>query len=239
MKNLTERPRIEQADCLTFLASLPPQSVDIVTTDPAYSGMNQHLKLGTGRIVGKYQSPENERWFQEFSDEPDNYRNFLSELDRVLKDGSLLYLMFDSFSLLTLGALVREYFDVKNLIVWDKGHIGMGHYYRRRHEHIMFATKGRRKLLRKDLPDIWNIQRLKKPAYPTQKPTKLFEMMLTGSAQPGETVLDPFVGSGSSAIAALKQNCRFIGCDASEKAVNLTQSRIQTFLETGKDPLES
>lgn len=238
MKNLTEPPLIEQADCLSYLASLAPQSVDIVTTDPAYSGMNQHLKLGKGRIVGKYQQPENERWFQEFSDEPDNYRTFLSALDRVLKDGSLLYLMFDSFSLLSLGSIVREFFEVKNLIVWDKAHIGMGHYYRRRHEHILFATKGRRKLLRKDLPDIWSIQRLKGAAYPTQKPVQLFEMMLTGSAQPGETVLDPFVGSGSSAIAALKQNCRFIGCDASERAVKLTQSRIQTFLETGKDPLE-
>ncbi len=50
--------------------------------------------------------------------------------------------MFDSYSLLSLGNIVRNFFDVKNIITWDKVNIGMGHYYRKRHEYIIFATNG-------------------------------------------------------------------------------------------------
>ena len=46
--------RVEQSDCMHFLGSLPDGSVDVVTTDPAYSGMNQHMSFGRGRIVGRY-----------------------------------------------------------------------------------------------------------------------------------------------------------------------------------------
>src|SRR5579872_5373525 len=113
---------IVQADCLAFLAGLPDQSVDVIVTDPAYSGMNRHMMFGNGRIVGAYQDPANAKWFAEFHDDAESYRRFLGECRRVLRAGTRaghLYIMFDSYSLLTLGGIVREHFDVKNLIVWD------------------------------------------------------------------------------------------------------------------------
>lgn len=229
---------IVQQDCLSFLRSLPEESVDVITTDPAYSGMNQHLKLGHGRIVGKYGDPNDGRWFHEFHDDPETYRLFLGECERVLKPNRHLYLMFDSFSLLTLAPIVREFFEVKNLIVWDKQAIGMGHYFRRRHEHVIFASKGKRKLSRKDIPDVWSIKRLIKAAYPTQKPVELFEAMLAGSAEPGFVVCDPFTGSGASAIAALRRLCQFKGSDVSPQAVGFARDRIAQFLETGTDPAQ-
>lgn len=230
--------RIEQADCLAFLRGLPDGCVDLIVTDPAYSGMNQHMNFGRGRIVGRYRAEDNERWFREFHDDPENYRAFLGECHRVLRDDRHLYVMFDSFSLLTLGPLVREFFEVKNVIVWDKVNLGMGHYFRRRHEFVVFAAKGRRKLSRRDLPDLWAIKRLSRAPYPTQKPVELFAAMLRGSAEPGFLVCDPFVGSGSAAIAALKQGCGFVGADISEEAVRMARERCAAYLETGVDPLE-
>lgn len=232
---MTSQATLHHQDCLAFLRSLPDASVDVITTDPAYSGMNQHLKLGRGRIVGHYSGADNDRWFSEFHDDPATYREFLAECARVLKPDRHLYLMFDSFSLITLGAIVREFFAVKNLIVWDKRSIGMGHYFRRRHEHVLFAAKGSRKLSRKDIPDVWSIRRLMRAPYPTQKPVELFEAMLAGSAEPGFVVCDPFAGSGSAAIAALRHGCRFIGADVSERAVQFATARIAHFLETGID----
>src|SRR5207302_9112438 len=130
----------------------------------------------------------------------DSYRTFLGECHRVLRDGRHIYIMFDSFSLLSLGAVVREVFDVKNVLVWDKVNLGMGHYFRRRHEHVLFATKGRRRLSRRDLPDVWRVKRIHRAAYPTQKPVEVFSMMLAGSTEPGFVVCDPFAGAGSAAI---------------------------------------
>jgi site-specific DNA-methyltransferase (adenine-specific) len=229
---------IRTQDCIEFLRDLPDESVDVIVTDPAYSGMNQHMRFGHGRIVGRYGSSDNERWFHEFSDDPDTYRVFLGECRRVLRRDRHVYIMFDSFSMLSLGALVRDFFDVKCVVVWDKVHLGMGHYFRRRHEQIVFASKGRRKLVRRDLPDVWTVPRIHRAAYPTQKPVRLFELMLEASAEPGFTVCDPFCGSGSSAVAAVRQGCDFIGADIDPRAVELSRSRLTTLAATGQDPLE-
>lgn len=231
--------RIEHSDCLAFLKSLPTGSVDLIVTDPAYSGMNQHLKFGNGRIVGDYGREGNNKWFDEFHDDPEHYRVFLSECHRVLRRERHIYVMFDSFSLLTLGPLMRETFDVKNVLVWDKVNLGMGHYFRRRHEMIVFASKGNRKLSRKDIPDVWQIKRLTRAPYPTQKPVEVFEMMMCGSSEPGFTVLDPFVGSGSSAVAALRWGCSFVGCDVAPRAVEMANARCRHFLKTGQDEVQT
>src|SRR5262249_2547334 len=146
--------------------------------------------------------------------------------------------MFDSYSLLSLGALVRELFAVKNVVVWDKVKLGMGHYFRRRHELVVFAAKGYRKLSRRDVPDVWRFPRIHPAAYPTQRPVELLEAMLCGSAEPGFVVCDPFVGSGSSAIAALKRGYRFLGCDVAAEAVAFANDRVATFLATGRDPAQ-
>src|SRR6185436_19412271 len=97
---------ISEEDCIKFLKNLPDGSVDVIVTDPAYSGMNNKLKLGKGRIVGKYNNKgqEDSKWFSEFHDTEENYELFLSECKRVLnKSRGHIYIMFDSFSLLSLG----------------------------------------------------------------------------------------------------------------------------------------
>ena len=235
-----KRISIEQEDVITFLKKQPSNSVDLIITDPAYSGMNQMLKLGKGKIIGKYNDKgDGQKWFDEFHDTQDNYEIFLNECLRVLKPNRHIYLMFDSYSLLTLGQIVRKVFDVKNIVVWDKMNIGLGHYFRRRHELIMFASKGKRPLNSKDIPDIWRIKRVTRMKYPTQKPTEIFEMMLAGSAEKDFVVCDPFLGSGSSAIASIKYDCKFIGCDIASSSIEIVTERIKTFLDTKKDNLQS
>lgn len=232
---------IDHGDVIEFLKAMPEASLDLIITDPAYSGMNRHLSLGSGRIVGVYNDRGNGgKWFSEFEDTEDNYDNFLSECSRVLKPNRHIFIMFDSFSLLTLGRHVRAFFDVKNIIVWDKVNIGMGHYFRRQCEFILFASKGKRPVSRRDIPDIWRLKRLHRAPYPTQKPVELFEAMIAASLLKKEKLLvcDPFVGSGSAAIAALKQGCNFIGCDRSLDAVQLARNRIKGFIKTGNDQLQ-
>ena len=230
---------IKRKDCIDLLKEIDNNSINLIVTDPAYSGMNNKLKLGKGRIVGVYKerNSENGKWFKEFEDTTENYNIFLSECKRVLnKENGHIYLMFDSYSLLSLGHLVRNYFNVKNIITWDKVNLGMGHYFRRRHELIIFATNNNnRKIRNKSIPDVWRFKRIINKEYPTQKPVELFQAMIYASAKEGFNVCDPFVGSGSSAIAAIKNNCNFIGCDISEKAVEICIKRINYFINEKKD----
>lgn len=231
---------VRAQDCLHFLRSLPAASVDLIVTDPAYSGMNQHLQLGRGRIVGAYGSAGHAgaRWFAEFHDDPPTYRAFLQECHRVLRPDRHIYIMFDSFSMLTLAPLVREVFAVKNLLVWDKVDMGMGHNFRRRHELILFACKGSRKLSSRDRPDVITVKRVHRAAYPTQKPVAVFDAMVQPSSEPGFVVCDPFVGAGAAAVAALNAGCTFVGADISRRAVAVTRWRVGRLLATGEDPLE-
>lgn len=236
------RIKIYKDDAISFLKKLPSNSVDIIVTDPAYSGMNNKLKLGKGRIVGQYseKGTENGKWFGEFEDTEENYTKFLTQCQRVLKKSTgHIYIMFDSYSLLTLGNIVRNHFEVKNLITWDKVNIGMGHYFRRRHEYIIFATNGNtRKIKNRKFPDVWRFKRIHNSKYPTQKPVEVFQAMIHASAEKDFVVCDPFTGSASSAIAAIKNNCKFIGCDISEKSIEVSQERITAFLSKGKDILQ-
>jgi site-specific DNA-methyltransferase (adenine-specific) len=236
---IDSRVEIYNNDCIQFLKSLDNNTVDAIVTDPAYSGMNQRMKFGNGRIVGRYQSADNSKWFQEFHDDPNNYMLFLNECKRVLKDDRHIYIMFDSFSLLTLAPIIRKIFNLKNIITWDKVALGMGHYFRRRHEFIIFATKGYRKLSEKNIPDVWRFKRIHKKVYPTQKPVEIFEAMLKGSVTDNYVICDPFVGSGSSAIAALKKNCSFIGCDISKEACEIAAERANFFIKYKKDKYQN
>lgn len=233
------RVAIYRDDVISFLKRLQNNCVDLIVTDPAYSGMNQRLKLGRGKIIGKYKDKgENGKWFDEFHDTEENYTVFLKECYRVLKENRHIYIMFDSYSMLSLGLLIRKAFNVKNILCWDKAHIGLGHYFRRRHEFIIFASKGKRKLNSKSIPDVWKIKRISSIKYPTQKPTELFELMIMGSADKDFLVCDPFLGSGSAAIASIKKGCRFIGCDISETSVKISADRVKTFLLTQEDPIQ-
>ena len=232
-----QRLSIFHDDAINFLKNLPAASVDVIITDPAYSGMNQKLKLGSGKIIGKYSEAgkTDAKWFEEFHDTEENYKTFLQECFRVMKNNRHIYIMFDSYSLLTLAPVVRDIFEVKNLLCWDKVNIGLGHYFRRRHEFIMFASKGKRSLNSKSIPDVWKIKRVSQSQYPTQKPTEVFELMLKGSAEKDFVVCDPFLGSGSSAIAAIKAKCKFLGCDISEKSLSFSKERVEQFLKTNTD----
>lgn len=230
---IASRVLVYQQDVIEFLSGLPSESIDLIVTDPAYSGMNQHLKLGKGRIVGEYnQKGIDGKWFAEFHDTPENYRLFLEQCFRVMKPDRHIFIMFDSYTMLTLGAVVRDYFNVKNIITWDKVNIGMGHYFRRQTEFILFASKGKRPISRRDIPDIWKIKRLHRAPYPTQKPVELFEAMIASSKSKDDAefvVCDPFVGSGSAAVAALRQGVSFIGCDISAKSIELCRDRINIY----------
>src|SRR5439155_18995889 len=106
------RISIFKNDVITFLKTLPGNSIDVIITDPAYSGMNQRLKLGRGKIIGNYRDAGKEegKWFGEFHDTEENYKAFLEECYRVLKNNRHIYIMFDSFSLLSLAPLARRVF---------------------------------------------------------------------------------------------------------------------------------
>ncbi|WP_138752827.1 DNA-methyltransferase [Paenibacillus sinopodophylli] len=128
----------------------------------------------------------------------------------MLKPGRHIYVCIDWRMYADMVMWLRNTgFIVKNCIVWDKEHMGMGWQYRFRHEFIIFAVKADKRVRRissRKQTDIWRIPRIhgNKTIHPTEKPVALLKEMIVNSTEPGELMVDFFAGSGVAEEAAWK-----------------------------------
>ena len=112
--------------------------------------------------------------------------------------------------------------------MWDKRTIGMGYHYRARYEFILFFEKGKRRLNDLGIADIITVPRIR-GGYPAEKPSEVAEVLIRQSSEPGDVVADPFMGSGSVGVAALRLGRRFLGNDLNPEAVRIAAHRLREF----------
>jgi site-specific DNA-methyltransferase (adenine-specific) len=112
----------------------------------------------------------------------------------------------------------------------------MGYHYRARHELISFFEKGKRNLNDLGLADIITEKRVR-DGYPTEKPVRVSEVLISQSSTQGELVADPFMGSASVGEAALRLGRRFAGCDIKDSAVDNARRRLASVTEIEKGAL--
>lgn len=206
-----------QGDSVEWLGTIPTESVDLVITDPAYESLEKHRRVGTTTRLKA-------DWFPIFPNS--RFQEFFEELYRVLKRDSHAYVLCDQetmFAIKPIGEAAG--FKFWKGLVWDKEKIGMGYHYRARFEHILFFEKGKRKLHNLGIPDVLEFPRVAN-GYPTEKPVELLEVLVQQSSEPGDIVADPFMGSGSAGVAALKNGRRFAGSDIQARSVELTRERL-------------
>lgn len=103
--------------------------------------------------------------------------------------------------------------------------IGMGYHYRARYEFVLFFEKGKRRLADLGIADVLQVPRIR-GGYPAEKPSALFEVLIGQSSSAAELVVDPFMGSGSVGVAALKLARRFAGNDVSPDSLKLARERL-------------
>ena len=215
---------IIQEDASTFLQSCNDESLDLIITDPPYESLEKYRKIGTTTRLKKSKGSSNQ-WFDIFP----NYRfkELFREIYRVLKPNSHFYMFSDQETMFIVKPLAEEAgFKFWKPIVWDKVKIGMGYHYRARYEFILFFEKGKRKINNLSIPDVLAYPRIHK-GYPTEKPVDLLTVLVEQSSIEGDYICDPFMGSGSTGVASLKMNRNFFGCDTSEDAMKLSDSKLK------------
>jgi site-specific DNA-methyltransferase (adenine-specific) len=104
----------------------------------------------------------------------------------------------------------------------------MGYHYRARYEFILFFEKGKRRLNDLGVADIIVESRIHR-GYPAEKPARVSEVLINQSTQPGDVVADPFMGSGSVGVAALRNGRRFIGTDVNPAMVRIAADRLKEY----------
>jgi site-specific DNA-methyltransferase (adenine-specific) len=220
-----DRYRLEKLDAIEFLAGLPDASVDCCITDPAYESLEKHRAVGTTTRLKQSDASSN-AWFPIFPNE--RFGELFRELFRVLRKDSHCYVLCDQETMFVAKPLAeRAGFKFWKGLVWDKVSIGMGYHYRYQHEMILFFEKGHRNLNDRSIGDILRAERVRtKGAYPTEKPVELLEVLVRQSTREDEIVVDPFFGSGSTGVAAIRNDRRFIGADISEEAHAYANPRL-------------
>jgi site-specific DNA-methyltransferase (adenine-specific) len=210
-------------DSFEWLRNIEDASVDLIVTDPPYSSLEKHRAKGATTRLKVSKGSSNE-WFGVIGN--DRLPELMRELFRVLRNDRHCYVFTDPETLFFLKPAAEEAgFEVRRVIVWDKVLVGMGYGYRRQTEFILYLRKGKRQVVNLGTSDLLRCKRVSN-GYPTEKPAELIETLIGQSAKPGELVIDPFLGSGSTGVAALRRGCSFAGCDISPTSIVTALPRL-------------
>ena len=219
-------------DAVDWLRGQPAESVDLAITDPAYESLEKHRAVGTTTRL-KHSKASSNDWFRVFPNA--RFAELFTEIYRVLRRDTHFYLFCDAETMFVAKPEAeRVGFRFWKPLVWDKRSIGMGYHYRARYELILFFEKGKRRLNDLGVADIIAVPRIHR-GYPAEKPAAVSEILVNQSSRPGDVVADPFMGSGSVGVAALRLGRRFRGNDLNPDAVRLAATRLRQFGE-GRSP---
>jgi site-specific DNA-methyltransferase (adenine-specific) len=236
-KTRNPRGHIIHGDCEEKLATLPDEHFKVIVTSPPYNIKNSSgngLKDGRG---GKWSSAALINGYDEHEDTMphDDYvswqRNCLNEMMRVLRpDGAIFY---NHKWRVQNGVLqdrhdILEGFPVRQIIIWQRsGGINFNRgYFLPTYEVIYLIAKPKFKLAPKAnaLGDVWKIPQDRTNTHPAPFPLELASRCIESVGE--GPVLDPFIGSGTTAIAAEQLNLNWVGIDKSKKYCELANERI-------------
>lgn len=205
-------------DCMGFMKKLPDKSIDLIITDPPYGKKADKGTNGFGAAAN--------RRYRGGWDSKRPHKEVFDEMRRVAKN----MIIFG-------GNYFADMLPPSNCwIFWDKkGDIAFKNpfadgeliytTFKKPVKKIVFRQQG----FIKDSKD--------KRYHPTQKPSELVEMLIEMFSEEGETVFDPYIGSGTTAIAAMRKKRNYIGCEIDENYYQISRSRIKEIEEMKGDEM--
>lgn len=206
-------------DCLEVMKDIPDKSVDMVLTDPPYL-----MNYQSNYRKSKYNKIENDK------NNFDLIKKYFEECNRILKDNTAVYCFCSWHNVDFFKKEFEKQFELKNIIVWEKNNKSMGDLkgaYAPKHEFILYGHKGRRLLNGFRFPDILKAKRTVNKYHPTQKPVELLNTLLLNSSNENDIIFDGFMGSGSTGIACMNTNRRFIGIEKDKNYFDIAEKRIK------------
>lgn len=210
-------------DCLDVMRLvLADRSIDAIVTDPPYcAGAVSEARRTSAKGQGlRSENLSRFGWFV-----GDNMgtaglcfllRSIAFEATKVCKPSASMLVFCDwRMTGSIIPAIESAGLRFQNLIVWDKGSMGLGQGFRAQHEMVAHFTFGSPEYHHKGTSNVLRAGRVRGDdrEHQTQKPVDLMETLLRVVCPPGGTVLDPFAGSGSTGVAAINNGCNFIGVE--------------------------
>lgn len=235
-----------QGEALTTLQGLPDESVDGILTDPPYSSGGVSLGQKQRATSSKYQSTGVTKRFPEFSGDGRDQRSFLTwatlwmaECYRIAKPGTVAMVFTDWRQLPVMSdALQAGGWMWRRIAIWDKpsARPSVGEF-KNQCEFVLIGTKDKFEPVHKRcLPGIFrhSIVTGPKRRHMTEKPVPLLRNLLEITAE-GGTILDPFMGSGSTGQACVETGRKFIGVEMSEDYFGIARDRLNELVMWGHE----
>jgi len=222
---------IYNEDCLEGLKCIPDKSIDLIVTDPPY--LISNTKAGGKSSLAKSIQPMNDMLLNNnLTNEFD--KSILPELVRVLKTINLYIWCNHKQIFGYLNYFVGELKCLFDILVWQKTNAMplFNNKYLTDKEYCLYFRKGgfcqpeSYEKAKTVFHQPINIKDKKLWGCPTIKPLNIIETLIQNSSREGDIVLDPFIGSGTTAVAAMKNNRRYIGFENNPEYFNVACSRI-------------
>lgn len=218
-------------DCLAVMEEMPPQSISTVLTDPPYSSGGRRENARSMR-KSMLRETSDDDWIRGDAMSTNGFTWLMRmcglQWRRILSPGGHVLSFIDWRMASTLAAAL-ESADLRQhpILVWDKKRFGMGAVFRNQHEFIVHMSAGNpTEPQRRDVPNVLGFAPVKDGAHPTEKPEPLLRTLLSVVTARGQTVLDPFAGSGSTLAAAQSIGLRAIGIESDERYCEITARRL-------------
>jgi len=213
--------KIIQGDCLEVMKGIPDKSVDLVLTDPPY-GINLNTNFSSmkndksfkGKKMGTdYDKIENDILF--------NFESYWQELKRI----SNKFIIFGADYFMDNDLLNKG-----SLSIWDKRLTeSADKIFGSCFETIWFYPKRKRDIIRYKWAGLFGMEneKINKRLHPTQKPENLIQKLVRDHSEEGQIILDPFIGSGTTAVACKNLKRNFIGIEISEDYCKIARDRLK------------
>ena len=251
--------RLFQGDALELMQSMPDDCVDCIWTDPPYLLSND----GFTCIAGKRVRVNKGEWDKSQGIDIDHETNlgWLAECYRILKPTGTIWVTGTLHVYLSVGtAMLQLGFRILNDISWEKPNpppnLGC-RCFTHSTETVLWATKAKKgskdrytfnyQEMReenggKQMKTVWQFTPAGREEktfgkHPTQKPVALVQRCLRASTNPGDLVLDPFIGSGTTGVAALGLERNFIGFEREQEFIELTRKRLSATQSVERESL--
>ena len=219
MKVIKDRYKLYQGDCLEVMDELIKDDVkvDMILTDPPYG-----IDLTPQRENGKFKNTKvindnNLCWLPKF----------VNQIYALTKNTAIIFCAWQNIDKFKIE--LEKKFTIKNILVWNKDWFGMGNNYRPNYELILLCCKTNITTKSKNKSNILTYRRIppQKLKHSCEKPVGLLEDLIYELTDENDIVLDSFMGSGSTGVACLNTNRRFIGIELDENYFNIACDRLE------------
>ena len=255
---MDEKYKIYNGDCFEVLAKLPEASFDMIFADPPYMLSNGGRTCFNGKLVsinkGKWDKS------QGIAEDFEFHKKWLEMCRRLLKPNGTIWVSGTYHNIHACGyAMMLLNYHILNEVAWFKPNATPNlscKYFTASHENLIWAKRDKKgkhyfnydamkngnfpkdfiKKPHLQMRTVWTIPTTPSNEkvfgrHPTQKPLALLERIITASTKEGDLILDPFMGSGTTGVAALNLKRCFVGIDVDKEYCNLAEKRLSSAVD--------